>query len=119
MTKPPASPPAAKSARIALICTGVVFGMLGLSFAAVPLYRAFWQVIAALVPKIGFPALPSAEALQAMRETPAPGWPEIRAAAIASNDEHDVSLVFSASQEEMVWHDPLYRVVAARRVRLI
>ena len=41
MTKPPASPPAAKSARIALICTGVVFGMLGLSFAAVPLYNLF------------------------------------------------------------------------------
>lgn len=86
---------------------------------ALPLYRAFWQVIAALVPKIGFPALPSAEALQAMRETPAPDWPEIRAAAIASNDEHDVSLIFSASQEELVWGDPLYRVVAARRVRLI
>ena len=84
-----------------------------------PLYRAFWQVIAALVPKIGFPALPSAEALQTVRETPAPAWPDIRAAAIASNDEHDVSLVFSASQEELVWHDPLYRVVAARRVRLI
>lgn len=84
-----------------------------------PLYRAFWQVIAALVPKIGFPALPSAEALQAIRETPAPDWAEIRAAAIASNDEHDVSLVFSASQEELLWHDPLYRVVAARRVRLI
>ena len=84
-----------------------------------PLYRAFWQVIAALVPKIGFPALPSAEILQAMREAPAPDWSEIKAAAIASNDEHDVSLVFSASQEELVWHDPLYRVVAARRVRLI
>jgi len=84
-----------------------------------PLYRAFWQVIAALVPKIGFPALPSAEALQTMREIPAPEWPEIRAAAVASNDEHDVSLVFSASQEELVWGDPLYRVVAARRVRLI
>ncbi len=84
-----------------------------------PLYRAFWQVIAALVPKIGFPPLPSAEALQAMREVPAPDWNEIRAAAVASNDEHDVSLVFSASQEELVWGDPLYRVVAARRVRLI
>ncbi|HWU63634.1 MAG TPA: questin oxidase family protein [Ensifer sp.] len=84
-----------------------------------PLYRAFWQVIAALVPKIGFPSLPDDAVLQEMRETTAPDWPEIRAAAIASNDEHDVSLVFSASQEEEVWGDPLYRVVAARRVRLI
>ncbi len=84
-----------------------------------PLYRAFWQVIAALVPKIGFPALPSADSLASLRLTPAPGWPEIFAAAIASDDEHDVSLVFSASQEEAVWGDPLYRVVAARRMRLI
>ncbi|WP_112608509.1 questin oxidase family protein (plasmid) [Rhizobium sp. WW22] len=84
-----------------------------------PLYRAFWQVIATLVPKIGFPALPTAEALQAMREMRVPDWPEIRATAVASNDEHDISLVFSALQEQLVWGDPLYRVVAARRVRLI
>jgi hypothetical protein len=87
--------------------------------APLPLYRAFWQVITALVPKIGFPKLPACEELQAMREMPVPDWPDIRAAAVASNDEHDVSLVFSASQEEMVWGDPLYRVVAARRVRLV
>ncbi len=86
---------------------------------AEPLYRAFWQVIAALVPKIGFPALPAPDSLDALRALPAPGWSEIFAAAIASDDEHDVSLVFSASQEESVWGDPLYRVVAARRVRLI
>jgi hypothetical protein len=83
------------------------------------LYRAVWQVIASLVPKIGFPDLPSAQTLQMMRVTPAPQWPDIMAAAIASDDEHDVSLVFSANQEELVWGDPLYRVVAARRVGLI
>ena len=87
--------------------------------APLPLYRAFWQVITALVPKIGFPKLATCEELQAMRETKAPDWEDIKAAAVASNDEHDVSLVFSASQEEMVWGDPLYRVVAARRVRLV
>ncbi len=48
---------------------------------AEPLYRAFWQVIAALVPKIGFPSLPSAEALEEMRARRAPPWPEIRAKA--------------------------------------
>jgi hypothetical protein len=84
-----------------------------------PLYRAVWQVIAALVPKIGFPSLPTADDLAAMRRLAAPEWPAIFAAAIASSDEHDVSLVFSASQEESVWNDPLYRVVAARRVHLI
>ena len=85
---------------------------------AAPLYRAFWQAIAALVPKIGFPQLPGEGALAAMRKAPAPPWPDIRAAAIASNDEHDISLTFSAWQEETVWGDPLYRVVAARRLGL-
>jgi hypothetical protein len=84
-----------------------------------PLYRAFWQVIAALVPKIGFPSLPKPGVIDEMRHRPAPAWFDIKAAAIASDDEHDVSLVFSCLQEEQVWKDPLYRVVAARRAGLI
>ncbi|MAM12349.1 MAG: hypothetical protein CML23_18255 [Rhizobiaceae bacterium] len=85
-----------------------------------PLYRAFWQVIAALVPKIGFPVFPTADEVQDMRERAAPDWPEIKAAAIASYDEHDVSLIFSASEEQKAWGgDRLYRVAAARRLRLI
>ena len=87
---------------------------------AEPLYRAFWQAIAALVPKIGFPALPSQAALAEMRDTP-------RAAVAGAftprrrrrSDEHDISLTYSAWAEEAVWGDPLYRVVAARRVGLI
>ncbi|NKM66781.1 questin oxidase family protein [Rhizobium laguerreae] len=86
---------------------------------AEPFYRAFWQVIASLVPKIGFPSLPTAGALEEMRRRQAPAWAEIKRAAVSSDDEHDVSLVFSALQEEEVWKDPLYRVVAARRVGLI
>lgn len=84
-----------------------------------PLYRAFWQVIAALVPKIGFPSLPSPDAIADMRRRPAPSWDEIKAAAIRSDDEHDVSLTFSAYEEEKVWGDKLYRVAAARRLGLI
>jgi hypothetical protein len=86
---------------------------------AEPLYRVFWQVIASLVPKIGFPAMPSAEALDALRARPAPEWPDIRAKAIACADEHDISLTYSAFAEQATWGDPLYRVVAARRVGLI
>jgi hypothetical protein len=82
------------------------------------LYRAFWQAIASLVPKIGFPTLPSPDALDAMRATPAPDWPEIHARARASDDEHDISLTFSAWQEERIWGDPLYRIAAARRLGL-
>jgi hypothetical protein len=83
------------------------------------LLRPFWQVIASLVPSIGFPSLPTPEWLEAQRRRPAPDWAEIAARAIASDDEHDISLVFSAREEEAVYGDPLYRVVAARRVGLI
>lgn len=83
------------------------------------LLRCFWQSVAALVPSIGFPALPSAEQLDHVRRLPCPDWPLIMSTAVASDDEHDLSLVFSASEEEKVYGDRLYRVVAARRVGLI
>jgi hypothetical protein len=83
------------------------------------LLRYFWQAVAALVPAIGFPTLPTAADLEAWRRRPCPDWPQITAKAAASSDEHDISLVFSASQEEAIYGDPLYKVVAARRVGLI
>lgn len=83
------------------------------------LLRCFWQAVAALVPSIGFPTLPSEEQLAAWRRLPCPGWPDIMAQAAASDDEHDISLVFSASEEDRVYHDRLYRVVAARRLGMI
>lgn len=81
--------------------------------------RYFWQSIAALYPKIGFPDLPTAEMLDAWRNLPSPDWSEIEAAAVRSDDEHDLSLVFSAREEWKVYGDRLYQVVAARRVKLI
>jgi hypothetical protein len=81
--------------------------------------RYFWQAIASLYPKLGFPDLPSAEALEAWRRQPCPDWPEIAAAAVRSDDEHDLSLVFSAREEHRKFGDRLYQVVAARRVQLI
>jgi hypothetical protein len=84
-----------------------------------PLYRAFWQVIATLVPKIGFPSLPPPGEIERMRRREAPPWSAIKEAAIRSDDEHDISLTFSCLQEEEIWNDPLYRVAAARRLALI
>lgn len=81
--------------------------------------RYFWQAIAALYPKIGFPDLPAAAQLEAWRRLPCPDWPEIEAAAIRCNDEHDLSLVFSAREEGRTFGDRLYQVVAARRIGLI
>ena len=83
------------------------------------LIRAFWQVIAALVPKIGCSALPDAVTLARWRQAPCPDWSAIVAATIVSDDEHDISLVFSAREEERHSGDRLYRVVAARRMGLI
>lgn len=94
--------------------------LIGPSVADRPLLlRHYWRAIAAVYPKMGMPPLPSAETLETMRTAACPPWPEITAAAIASDDEHDVSLVFSAREEERVYGDPLYRRVAARRMGLI
>ncbi|MCB8877519.1 questin oxidase family protein [Acidisoma silvae] len=84
-----------------------------------PLLRHFWVGIAALMPKMGFPAIPSEQALAAWRALPAPGWDAIRQAAIASDDEHDISLCFSAFAEWRRTGDALYPVVAAKRMGLI
>ena len=81
--------------------------------------RFFWQAIASVYPKMRFP-LPLTEAEAARQQAlPVPGWEAIAAAACASDEEHDVSLVYSARCEDAQWGDPLYRVVAARRVGLL
>lgn len=79
----------------------------------------FWEVVLSLYPKIGMPDLLSADELARLRALPVPPDADIAAAAVASDDEHDHSLVFSALEEFRLTGDPLYRVVAARRVGLI
>jgi Questin oxidase-like len=83
------------------------------------LLRYFWQGVASVYPKMGMPPVACAEELAALRVADCPPWPDIAAAAVASDDEHDPSLVFSAMQEEAVYRDPAYRRVAARRVGLL
>ncbi len=84
-----------------------------------PLIRGYWQAIAALYPKIGFVAPLGDEQAAELTARPCPDWPEIKAAACAASDEHDISLAFSAYEEWRHYGDPLYKVVAARRVGLI
>lgn len=79
----------------------------------------WWENVLALYARIGMPSLLEAEALGAMRHLPLPPDKEIAAAAVASDDEHDHSLVFSALEEFALTGDRLYKVVAARRVGLI
>jgi hypothetical protein len=85
---------------------------------AAPL-RYFWQAIASLVPKMGFPALPEADALETWRRMPLPDWPEIRCEAVARDDEHDLSLSFSAGEEFSHTGDRLYQYAAAKRLSLV
>jgi Questin oxidase-like len=86
--------------------------------AATPL-RYFWQAIASLVPKIGFPVLPSSDELEAWRRMSLPDWPEIYREAVARDDEHDLSLTFSAGEEFKHYGDRLYQYVAAKRLGLV
>ena len=81
--------------------------------------RYFWQAIASLAPKIGFPVLPSAGELEAWRRAPLPDWPEIYREAVARDDEHDLSLTFSAGEEFKHYGDRLYQYAAAKRLSLI
>jgi hypothetical protein len=85
---------------------------------ATPL-RYFWQAITALVPKIGFPIMPTGERLEEWRRMRLPDWAEIHREAITRNDEHDLSLTFSASEEYKRYGDPLYKYAAAKRLNLV
>jgi hypothetical protein len=86
--------------------------------ATTPL-RYFWQAIASLAPKIGFPTFPGADELEARRRAPLPDWPEIHREAVARDDEHDLSLSFSAGEEFKHYGDRLYQYVAAKRLNLV
>ncbi|MGH6797776.1 MAG: questin oxidase family protein [Roseiarcus sp.] len=85
---------------------------------ATPL-RYFWQAIASLAPKIGFPRLPNADELEAWRRMRLPDWPEIYREAVARDDEHDLSLTFSAGEEFKHYGERLYQYAAAKRLNLV
>ena len=81
--------------------------------------RHFWQAIASVYPKMGCPLPLTAEEAARQRALACPGWDAIAAAACRSDDEHDISLVWSAREEQAHRGDRLYQVVAARRVGLL
>jgi hypothetical protein len=81
--------------------------------------RHFWQGVAALMGKMGFPALPDAATLDLWRNFPVPSWSEIEAAATKSYDEHDFSITYSCREEMKLYGDPLYQLAAAKRLGLL
>jgi hypothetical protein len=50
---------------------------------------------------------------------PLPDWREIFREAITHDDEHDLSLSFSAGEEFKRYGDPLYQYAAAKRLNLV
>lgn len=101
--------------------TGMHWLRLVLPYCPTPdvMLRHFWQCVAALMGEMRFPTLPDAATLDRWRHLPVPDWAEIKAAAALSYDEHDISIVFSASEEMKIYGDPLYQLAAARRVGLV
>ena len=50
---------------------------------------------------------------------PLPDWPDIFREAVTRDDEHDLSLTFSAGEEFRFYGDPLYRYAASKRLGLV
>ena len=61
----------------------------------------------------------SADELEAWRRARLPDWPEIYREAVARDDEHDLSLTFSAGEEFKHYGDRLYQYAAAKRLSLV
>ncbi len=77
------------------------------------------EVMLALMPKMGMPDIPEPAQMACWRQTTVPSWAAIAAAAVASDDEHDHSLVFSAREEWRYTGDPIYRYLAACRMGML
>lgn len=72
-----------------------------------------WQALAAAFIASGSPPMVSL----AFAPEAAASWPAIHAAAVASDDEHDVKLAYTAWREWQRTGDDLYRRAAAARLR--
>jgi hypothetical protein len=75
-------------------------------------FRYLWQAVAAAYVTIKAPAVTPPTGPDA------PPWHVITNRAAASRDPHDLKLVEIARDEESCYHDPIYRLAAARRMHL-
>jgi hypothetical protein len=74
--------------------------------------RYLWQALAAAYVTIQAPAVTAPNGRNV------PTWELIASKAAASRDPHDLKLVEIARDEESCYHDPMYRLAAARRMHL-
>jgi hypothetical protein len=85
--------------------------------------RAFtarlWRALLALYLALDRPAFPNATSVKRQTEGALPDWNKILAAAVESDDEHTIKLVFTCLDETRAGYGRLYRVLAARKVGLL
>jgi hypothetical protein len=80
--------------------------------------RQLWQSIAAIYALMGFLVPLTDDEMAARRALPCPPWSAIEAAACAARDEHDIKLALVCRREAQAYDEPLYRLAAARRLKL-
>ncbi|MES1150808.1 MAG: questin oxidase family protein, partial [Dongia sp.] len=78
-----------------------------------------WRAVLALYLALDRPALPDAATVRKLTEAPLPDWNKILQAAVESDDEHTIKLVFTCLEETRAGHGRLYRYLAARKAGLL
>jgi hypothetical protein len=78
-----------------------------------------WRAMLALYLSLDRPALPEPGAVAVLLEAEMPDWNAILPAAVASDDEHVIKLVFSCLAETRAGGGRLYRYLAARKAGLL
>jgi hypothetical protein len=85
--------------------------------------RAFtarlWRAVLALYLALDRPAFLNASSVKRQTEAALPDWNKILAAAVESDDEHTIKLVFTCLDETRAGHGRLYRLLAARKVGML
>ena len=81
--------------------------------------REVWRALLALYLSLDRPALPDAETLAEATARDLPGWDTILPAAVASDDEHVIKLVYACLAETRAGGGKLYRYLAARKAGLL
>jgi hypothetical protein len=78
-----------------------------------------WRALLALYLALDRPALPDAAEVAKLSQATLPDWNKILQAAVDSDAEHTIKLVFTCLDETRAGHGRLYRLLAARKVGLL
>jgi len=78
-----------------------------------------WRALLAAYGSMGAPRPPSEDEIARLRGAAMPSWAALRAAALASNDDHVIKSTYTAWREDEAYPDPLYALAAGRYAGLI